>query len=209
MLVALVLGVAATGGTVALVAGSGGRGPHREAAAPRAGSPSPTTAVSSTVAPPPTTVDPGSLPQTPEKPTTTGSAFSARVDALWKAIATDDTSLAMPFFFPLGAYLQVKDLSNPTQDYQQRLVANYVADIHTLHSQLGANAATASFSGIDVPDAQAQWILPGVEFNKGSYWRVYGTTLRYTSGGVARTFTVSSLISWRGEWYVVHLGLIR
>jgi hypothetical protein len=33
--------------------------------------------------------------------------------------------------------------------------------------------------------------------------------LLYTAGGVERSLPVSSLISWRGEWYVVHLGAIR
>ena len=59
-----------------------------------------------------------------------------------------------------------------------------------------------------VPNA-AQWILPGVEYNKGSYWRVYGTTVTYTVGGESRSFPITSMISWRGEWYVVHLGAIR
>jgi len=28
-------------------------------------------------------------------------------------------------------------------------------------------------------------------------------------GGTVKVVPVSSLISWRGEWYVVHLGAIR
>jgi hypothetical protein len=135
--------------------------------------------------------------------------FEADTQGLWDAIVTDDPQSGMPFFFPLGAYLQVKAISNPAQDYQQRLVANYVADIHTLHAQLGNGAATARLDGVDVPARQATWVPPGAEYNKGSYWRVYGTTIRYTAAGAAHTFTVSSLISWRGEWYVVHLGAIR
>ena len=57
---------------------------------------------------------------------------------------------------------------------------------------------------IDVPDGAATWVLPGAEYNKGSYWRVYGTVVHYTVGGRAATFPVQSLISWRGQWYVVH-----
>ena len=52
-------------------------------------------------------------------------------------------------------------------------------------------------------------VQPGEEYNKLSYWRVYGTTLQYTEDGQANSFPVTSLISWRGEWYVVHLGEIR
>ena len=115
----------------------------------------------------------------------------------------------MPFFFPKGAYLQVKAISDPATDYEQRLVANYEQDIHTLHAQLGADAAGAQFGRIDVPDAQAVLVQPGEESNKLSYWRVYGTTVQYTEDSQGNSFPVTSLISWRGQWYVVHLGEIR
>ena len=52
-------------------------------------------------------------------------------------------------------------------------------------------------------------LQPGEEYNKLSYWRVYGTTLYYTEDGQGNSFPVTSLISWRGEWYVMHLGEIR
>ena len=51
----------------------------------------------------------------------------------------------------------------------------------------------------------ATWINPNVEYNKLGYWRVYGTKVRYSVNGVQNSFVVQSLISWRGEWYVVHL----
>jgi len=174
-------------------------------AAARVAAPSTTTST----APPPTTTDPGALPQTDAKPTASGASFDAGVQALWKAIVTDDPTAGAPFFFPRNAYLQVKSIQDPASDYQQRLLANYAADVHTLHAQLGADAARAVFAGVDVPGDQAVWVQPGAEYNKLSYWRVYGTTLRYTVDGQTRTFPVTSLISWRGEWYVVHLGPIR
>ena len=158
---------------------------------------------------PATTVDPGALPQTDERPVAGGAAFAAGVQGLWQAIQQDRPELAMPFFFPKRAYLQVKAISDPATDYQQRLIANYEEDIHTLHAQLGADAASAQFSGNDVPDSQAVLVQPGEESNKLSYWRVYGTTLRYTESGETNSFPVTSLISWRGQWYVVHLGQIR
>jgi hypothetical protein len=169
-----------------------------------------TTTVSTTV--PPTTAsttDPGALPQTDERPAATGATFTAGVQGLWQAVQQDRPELAMPFFFPQAAYLQVKAIEDPATDYQQRLIANYEQDIHTLHAQLGADAAGAQFDSIDVPDAQAVLVQPGEESNKLSYWRVYGSTLHYTEDGQARSFPVTSLISWRGQWYVVHLGQIR
>ena len=167
------------------------------------------TATTAKGAPTTTTVDPGTLPQTDEKPTATGAEFDAHVDALWQAIVRDDPSLALPFFFPKTAYLQVKDIQDPAGDYQSRLIANYEDDVHALHAQLGDAASRAQLVGMSVPNDQAQWITPGTEYNKGSYWRVYGSTLNSTVDGQSRSFPVTSLISWRGQWYVVHLGEVR
>jgi hypothetical protein len=153
--------------------------------------------------------DPGALPQTDAKPVASGATFDAGVQGLWQAVVQDRPDLALPFFFPKSAYLQVKAISDPAADYQQRLIANYQQDIHSLHSQLGADAASARFVGIDVPESQAVLVQPGEESNQLSYWRVYGTTLRYSVNGASNSFPVTSLISWRGEWYVVHLGEIR
>jgi hypothetical protein len=169
-----------------------------------ASSPTSTTVAPTTTT---TTVDPGTLPQTMDKPTTSDPAFQAGLAGFWQAIVSDDPTPAMPFFFPLSAYLQVKAISNPAGDWQQRLVGAYQRDIHALHANLGAAAASAQFTGIDVP-ATAQWVLPGAEYNKGPYWRVYGAQVHYTVAGRAGSFTIASMISWRGRWYIVHLARI-
>jgi hypothetical protein len=169
-----------------------------------------TTTSTSTTVPPTTTttVDPGTLPQTMAMPTTTDPQFQADLDGFWWAIVDDNPAPGMPFFFPLTAYLQVKAIANPASDWQNRLVAAYQRDIHSLHVMLGPDAATADLTGIDVP-ATAQWVLPGAEYNKGSYWRVYSSQLHYTVDGRAGSFTIASMISWRGEWYIVHLASIQ
>lgn len=157
------------------------------------------------------------LPQTRDMPQTSGAAFATRVQGLWQAIALDDPDRAMPFFFPLGAYVQVKDVGNPTADWKYRLVAAYVRDIHALHARLGhgtcdgretSEAGRCRFIGIDVPSARARWVEPGEEYNKIGYYRVFGSKLRYEVDGERREFDLKSLISWRGEWYVVHLSAI-
>jgi hypothetical protein len=165
----------------------------------------PTTTTAATA----TTADAGALPQTDEKPTASGATFTAGVNALWEAIRQDKPELGLPFFFPESAYLQVKSISDPAADYRNRLIANFEDDVHTLHSQLGPDASSAQYVGIDVPNDQAVWVQPGEESNKLSYWRVYGTTMQYQVDGQTGSFPVTSLISWRGQWYVVHLGAIR
>ena len=152
-----------------------------------------------------TTVDPGSLPQTTAMPSTADPDFAAGEAALWSAIVHDDPKRAMPFFFPLSAYLQVKAISDPAEDWHERLVAAYWSDIHELHTELGSAVASAKFLGLEVPDA-AEWMVPGSEYNKLGYWRVLGDTLRYEVGGTVHSFPIYSLISWRGRWYVVHIS---
>jgi len=152
------------------------------------------------------TVDPGTLPQTNELPSGQDAQFQAGAQQLWQAIVQDKPELARPFFFPLSAYMQVKAIWNPAEDYKDRLIAWYDLDIQAAHDHLGAGVANAKFTGVDVPESNAEWIVPGVEYNKGSYYRVYGTRLNYQVNGHNASIGVFSLISWRGEWYVVHLG---
>lgn len=153
-------------------------------------------------------MDPGTLPQTTALPTTTNPTFQHNVALLWQAIVTDRPAVALPFFFPLSAYLQVKAIANPAADWQTRLVATYELDIEAVHAFLAPDPAAARLVSVTVPTAQAEWIKPGVEWNKGSYWRVFGTRVTVTENGQTRSFGIRSLISWRGQWYVVHLGPI-
>jgi hypothetical protein len=196
--------VAAGVGGYALLAGGSSVG-HT----PRSVRVAATTTTSTTLAPTTTTtVDPGTLPQTMDTPTTTDPEFQAGLNGFWQAIVADNPAPAMPFFFPLTAYLQVKAITNPASDWQNRLVAAYQRDIHSLHVVLGPDAASAQLTGIDVPTT-AQWVLPGAEYNKLPYWRVYSSQVHYTVDGRAGSFTIASMISWRGRWYIVHLAKIQ
>ncbi len=151
-------------------------------------------------------VDQGLLPQTTVKPQASGTVFDGNVRRLWKAIVTGDPQVADPFYFPLAAYVQVKAISDPVHDYDTRLVYAYDMDLLAYHQELLKQGGSAVLSGLTVPEAAAEWIEPGVEYNKGSYWRVYGSRLYYSIDGVTHYFPIFSLISWRGQWYVVHVG---
>lgn len=154
-----------------------------------------------------TTLDPSALPQTPDQPPSSGPELDSGAAGLWQAVITDDPAQAMPFFLRLSAYAQLKVNTDPAGDWQRRLVDAYQQDIHALHARLGAAASSARLDGIDVP-ATATWVQPGDEYNKVGYWRVYGTRVRFTANGRSDSFTIASMISWRGRWYVVHLDHI-
>jgi hypothetical protein len=212
----------ALAGLVLLAALTGGCQASRTSRAPGAASPTaepapPTTAetlaaasvATTAAAAAPAAGDPGLLPQTPQRPQDDDPRFVAGTRTLWQAIVADDPSLAMGFFFPLTAYLQVKAIADPAHDYQTRLIHYYQEDIHFLHRTLGAHAASAVYAGISVPAFQARWVNPGEEFNRIGYWRVYDAALHYDAAGSAHSLLVTSLISWRGQWYVVHLQAVR
>ncbi len=155
-----------------------------------------------------TTIAPGDLPQTKTFPSASDPVFLAHMRALVAAVASDQPKLAIGAFFPLPAYIQVKAIADPVTDWNVRLVANFDSDIGLVHQQLGPDAQRAQFSSVSI-GAGPTWVVPGVELNKGSYWRDYGTVVYCKVGTAIRSFVITSMISWRGEWYVVHLGKIR
>ena len=201
---AAVVGIVAAGTVVFLATRTS---PSASRSAPRRAAATTGRATTTSAATTTTTGDPGALPQTPDQPAGSGPELETGTGALWHAVVTDDPATAMPFFFPVSAYQQVKAIQDPSRDWQRRLVGAYETDIHGLHARLGAGASTATLQGIEVP-ATATWVQPGSEYNKLSYWRVYGARVHYTLDGRPQSFTIASMISWRGRWYVVHLAKI-
>jgi hypothetical protein len=153
-------------------------------------------------------VDPGSLPQTDVLPSATSPQFLAAMQALLGSVAAGTPSTAQVAFFPETAYLQVKDIADAAGDYQTRLVDEYDLDILAAHAELGPGAASASLTGVDVPMQYAHWVPPGTCYNGVGYYEVANSRMVYTEDGITRSFGIASLISWRGEWYVVHLGAV-
>ena len=64
----------------------------------------------------------------------------------------------------------------------------------------------AALVSADADPGLARWIAPGECENSIGYWHLPGVRLVYRDAGTVRSFAVASLISWRGAWYVVHLG---
>lgn len=174
----------------------------------RTASTSSTAGVTTTQAPTTTTTtDPGALPQTPALPSPSTAQFQTEMTALWNGVLTDSSSTAMPAFFPESAYLQVKTVADPAADYRDRLVAEFAADVDAAHALLDTSAGPALVE-VSVPQANAHWVPPGVCANRVGYYEVANSRVVYSQRGAVRSFGIASLISWRGVWYVVHLGAI-
>jgi hypothetical protein len=150
--------------------------------------------------------DPGLLPQTNDKPDATSDAFNARMQLVWSAILTDDAERAIPAFFPLTAYEQTKAIATPERDWNRRLLAHFKRDIHALHAEVASTGVgtSARLVRVELPEKHARWVEPGDEGNKLGYYRVYGTQLIWSAEGREHASPISSFISWRGEWYIVH-----
>jgi hypothetical protein len=59
---------------------------------------------------------------------------------------------------------------------------------------------------VDVPEPALRWMKPGSEGNRVGYFRVLRSRLRLLDAAdKERVLRITSMISWRGEWYVVHL----
>ncbi len=146
------------------------------------------------------------LPQTEDRPSVTSSRFLGRMKRLADAILTGDAGKARDTFFPLVAYAQVKDVQKPERDYRYRLMAHFERDVREYRKALGRDAERAEFLGVSVPEARAEWMKPGKEGNRLGYYRVLRSRLRFRMpSGKEQSLELTSMISWRGEWYVVHL----
>jgi hypothetical protein len=215
----------AAAGLAALIAGIvlllGGSSPHtrssltertRAAAATRAqhsGAPSRTATPKRTTTPRhAATLSPGSLPQTHAYPSATSAEFKSLSASLWAGIAGNSLAHALPAFFPEAAYIQLKAIGSASSDWRGRLVRDYGLDIEAAHALLGAGAADARLVAVNVPSSYGHWVEPGVCYNSIGYYEMPNARVVYREGGQLRSLGIASMISWRGAWYVVHLGAV-
>lgn len=122
---------------------------------------------------------------------------------LLQAVATGEPATAMPVFLPEAAYAQIKSLWDDATDWQDRLVGHLDLDVGAAHRVVGASA---TFVALDLAAGHVRWIPPGACTNRLGYWYAPGGRLVYEEGGTERSIGVAAMISWRGWWYLVHLG---
>jgi hypothetical protein len=182
--------------------------PSPPAAAASVGASAPVVAAPAPEAEEPALVGPDGtpLPQTEARPSASDERFKRRMQRLADAVVSGEVEKARASFFPLVAYAQVKDVAKPERDYRFRLMANFERDVREYRKALGRDAEHAQLIGVEVPEARVEWLKPGKEGNRLGYFRVLRSRLRFRlPGGQERSLELTSLISWRGEWYVVHL----
>lgn len=151
----------------------------------------------------------GQLPQTGALPSASSAAFQHAMADLWLAVTTDQANFGLPGFFPLAAYQKLKDLYEPTEDWRGRLWADFTLDVAAAHRLIREDdGGQARLVRVAVPTAYAVWVSPGACDNYIGYWHVPGARVVYRQGGQVRSIGIASMISWRGNWYVVHFGAV-
>ena len=148
----------------------------------------------------------GALPQNHVLPSTRSDAFHNAMADLWLAVTTGNPRLALPAFFPVAAYRQVKAIPYPTADWQDRLWYDFTLDVGAAHELV--DDRDARLVQVIVPTYDAAWVYPGYCYNSEGYWHVGGARVVYLEHGQERSLGIASLISWRGVWYVVHFGAV-
>ena len=133
--------------------------------------------------------------------------MAAQMRKLATAIRTDSINLGETVFFPRTAYVNMKtgEIPAPASDYVDRLIAFFRLDLAAYHDRLFARAVT-TYVRVRANPADAAWISPGVCENRIGYWHIQGVRLEFIRDSKVVSVAVASLISWRGIWYVVHLG---
>src|SRR5271166_3500011 len=147
----------------------------------------------------------GARPQTQAVPGTHSTAFRNAMTDLWLAVTTGNPRLALPAFFPVGAYEQLKAIPYPAADWHDRLWYDFTLDVGAAHDLVGSHARLVR---VIVPTYDAVWVPPGVCANTLGYWHVPESRVVYSEHGTERSFGIADLISWRGVWYVVHFGAV-
>ena len=147
----------------------------------------------------------GRLAQTSAFPTVKSAAFKNAMHDLWLAVTTGQPRLAFPAFFPEAAYAQVKAIASPQSDWQYRLWYDFTLDVAAAHQLVGRGA---KFVKVIVANEDAAWVSPGYCYNSTGYWHLPGARVVYRQGSQLRSFGIASLISWRGDWYVIHFGAV-
>ena len=127
---------------------------------------------------------------------------------LWAAIAGAPIASARAAFFPEAAYVQLKSVGDPAGDFEYRLFYDYRLDIAAAHALLGPARGASRLIRTTVVAGYAHWMPPGVCDNRVGYYEQPNARLVYRENGQLRSIGIASLISWRGVWYVVHLGAI-
>jgi hypothetical protein len=149
---------------------------------------------------------PGSLLQTTVEPSF-GAPFTKQMKLLASAFPHHSVAIGNKVFFPEAAYVSMKtgEIPNPAGDWQSRLFNFFVLDLGAYRNRLFSTSDT-TFARVEANPRYAQWIPPGVCENKIGYWHEPNVRLVFRHNTTLVSVLVASLISWRGVWYVVHLG---
>jgi hypothetical protein len=136
-------------------------------------------------------------------PPFTSDELTTRAKHLLEAIAKDDADLATDIVFPRDAYLTVKDVPDPGKNWDQKVLAAFKAQVHTLHHHT-KGVERAVFTGFELGQPATE-ALPKKHDLKRMLWRARRSRLGFSIDGKPSHFDIVEVTGWRGSWYVTKL----
>lgn len=140
-------------------------------------------------------------------PPKSGVELTSMLNQLWQSIQDNSSQSAKALFFPKNSYIEMKTgvIANPAADFDNRLMTFYKLDLDAYHRHVVTGGKSVFVSALVNP-AQIMWIPVRACENKTGYWHLGPVRIVYKQAGVLKSFAIASLISWNGEWKIIHLG---
>ncbi len=144
--------------------------------------------------------DSGGAPADDSIPPTSSDELTARARHLLEAISKDDVDLATDIVFPRAAWLSLRDVAKPADEWDKRVDRPFRRSVHGLSKHTDG----AHFVSLELGHAVVQEAVHHHGWKK-PLWTVHGSRLTYEESGHTRTITIREMTAWRGAWYVTRL----
>lgn len=148
---------------------------------------------------------PGEVSAAPAQPST--AAVTSLVTTLMADIAAGTS--ADQLFYPRNAYLNLKtnQIANPASDYASRLLAFFHLDEAAYRRTIYIEHPGARLIKVEVGASNVGLIPAGSCENNASYFHLPGVRAVFIDAAhTVFSVAINSLITWRNQWYIVHLG---
>ena len=136
----------------------------------------------------------------------TDAAFGNAVHDIWLAVTAGNPEYALPAFFPEKAYEQVKAIADP--ECRLGRTGSGTTSPSTWPLSTSSWPANRDAHQGHRPDSVRAVDPEGACSNSLGYWHVPGSRVVYRQAETTYSFGIASFISWRGDWYLVHLGAL-
>ena len=140
------------------------------------------------------------------KPLAHDHALDIRMRQFYTGLRDNNNALCDKAFLPMMDYVALKQGGGNQADWRNRLMYHFHLQLAQLRKRFAASLPGSTYNGYRIPYSTAHTVRVGAEENKAPYWQVFMTTMAFhDKNGRGHNFTINTLISFRGEWWIVHV----